>query len=102
MHLAGRRIAGEAALDIVEHAVADADVGEGAAHHHFVVPAARAVAVEFGAADLVLEKIAAGRAVGLDRPGGRDVVGGDRIAEYRQRPRVDDVLRRRWRHQQYV
>ena len=65
--LAGRRVAGEAALDIVEHAVADADVGEGAAHHHFVVAAARAVAVELGAADPVLEQIAAGRAVGLDR-----------------------------------
>ena len=47
--LAGRRVPGEAALDIVEHAVADADVGEGAAHHHFVVAAARAVAVEVGA-----------------------------------------------------
>src|SRR3546814_4300664 len=38
----------EAALHAVEHLVADADVGEGAAHHHIVVAAARAVAVEVG------------------------------------------------------
>ena len=92
--LAGRRVAGEAALDVVEHAVADADVGEGAAHHHFMVAAARAVAVELAAADLMVEQIAAGRAVGLDRAGRRDVVGGDRIAEHRQRPGAVDVARR--------
>jgi hypothetical protein len=33
--------------------VADADVGEGAAHHHFVVAAPRAVLVEVGDADAV-------------------------------------------------
>ena len=77
--------AGHAALDAGEHLVADADVGEGAAHHHLVIAAARAIAVIFGARDLVLAEVGAGRAVGLDRAGGRDVVGGDRIAEHRQR-----------------
>ena len=91
--LAGRRVAGEAALDIVEHSVADADVGEGAAHHDFMVAAPRSVAVELAPADLVLKEIASGWAVGLDRTGGRDVVGGDRIAEDRQRPRPLNIAR---------
>ena len=44
--LARRAGAGEAALGARRQAVADADVGEGAAHHHLVVAAARAVGVE--------------------------------------------------------
>ncbi len=43
-----------------EHVVADADVGEGAAHHHFVVAATRAVLVEVGNADMVLKQVGAG------------------------------------------
>ena len=58
-----------------------------------MIAAPRSVAVELAAADLMLEQIAPRRAVGLDRSSGRDVVGGDRIAEDRQRPRPLDVGR---------
>jgi hypothetical protein len=46
-----------------------------------VVAAARAVGVEGAALDAVLEQALAGRALGLDRAGRRDVVGGDAVAE---------------------
>ena len=42
--LAARHVQRVAAFDAVEHLVLDADVGEGAAHHHVVVAAARTVA----------------------------------------------------------
>jgi hypothetical protein len=45
-----------------QHQVLDAHVGEGAAHHHLVVAAARAVAVEVGLQHAVLEQVLAGRA----------------------------------------
>ena len=68
--------------------VAQPDVGERAADHHLVVAAARAVGVEVAALDAVLGEVAAGRAVGLDRAGRADVVGGHRVAELRQHPRA--------------
>ena len=76
---------------VLHHLVLDADVGEGAAHHHFVVAAPRAVLVEVDRAHLMLDQILPGRARGLDRAGGRNVVGGDRIEEERQNARVLDV-----------
>ena len=89
---------GDAALDARHHLVLDADVGEGAAHHHFVVAASCAVGVEVHRPHLMLDQILAGRAVALDRAGGRDVVGGDGIEEEAEDARADDVgqrLRRR-------
>src|SRR3546814_13263821 len=81
----------EAAFDAVEHLVADADVGERAAHHHIVVAAARAVAVEVGRLHAArLQELARGRIV-LDVAGRRDVVGGDRFAEQAQHSRTVDV-----------
>jgi hypothetical protein len=44
---------GDAALDAAQHEVLEADVGEGAAHHHLVVAAAGAVLVEVGRGDAV-------------------------------------------------
>src|SRR3712207_7709029 len=43
------------------HLVPDARVREGAAHHHLVVAAARAVAVEVGLPDLMLHQVFADR-----------------------------------------
>ena len=63
---------------VLHHLVLDADVGEGAAHHHFVIAAARAVLVEIGRAHLMLDQILPGRARCADRARRRDVVGGDR------------------------
>ena len=71
--------------------VAQADVGEGAAHHDLVVAAPRAVGVEVRGLDAVLLEVASGRAVALDRPGRGDVVGGDRVAEQREHARAGDV-----------
>ena len=71
------------------------DVGERAAHHHLVVAAAGAVGVEVLRLHAELDQVAAGRAVGLDRAGGRDVVGGDGVAEQRQHARAVDVVQRR-------
>ncbi len=89
--LAARLVQGDPALGTGRHKVAQADVGEGAAHHHLVVAAARAVGIEIRGRDAVRLQVLAGRAVRLDGAGGRDVVGGDRVAEHREHPRAVDV-----------
>src|SRR3546814_10798896 len=81
---------GDTAFDARRHLVLDADVGEGAAHHDFVVAAAGAVAVEVGAGDIMVHEIFPGRAVELDRAGGADVVGGDAVREDGEGAGVDD------------
>ena len=53
---------GHAAFDAGHHLVLDADIGEGAAHHHFVIAAPRAIGVEVDGGDAVLDQIFAGRA----------------------------------------
>ena len=79
-HALLRRIVdGDAAFDARHHLVLDADIGESAAHHHFMIAAARAVLVEVGRLHLVPDQIFAGRRVDLDRSGRRNVVGGDRV-----------------------
>ena len=90
-----------AAFDAGHHEVLDAHVGEGAANHHAVVAAARAVAIEVLDRDALLDQINAGGRSGLDRPGRTDVIGGDRIAENGQRARVADLAesaRASWRN----
>ena len=72
---------GDAALGAGGQQVAQADVGESAAHHHFVVAAARAVRVEVLWLHAVFLQISAGGGVGLDGAGGRDVVGGHRVPQ---------------------
>src|SRR5690606_40583891 len=70
-----------AAFLAAEEQVLDADVGEGAADHHIVVAAPRAVAVEVRRLHAARLQEQPGRRILLDRAGGRDVVGGDRVAE---------------------
>ena len=41
----------------VQHFILDADIGEGATHHHLVIAAARAIGVELPRADLALGEI---------------------------------------------
>ncbi len=79
------------AVGVLGHVILDADVGEGAAHHDFVVAAARAVLVEVGLGDAVVEQVFAGGAGGLDGAGGRDVVGGDLVAEEAEDARADEI-----------
>ena len=62
--------AGDAAFGAGGEFVAQADVGEGAADHDFVIAAARAVAVEVGGRDAVVGQVLAGGAVLLDGAGG--------------------------------
>ncbi len=68
--------------------VADADVGEGAAHHHLVVAAARAEGVEVARRHPLLLQVEPGGPVALDRARGGDVVGGDGVAPHRQHARA--------------
>ena len=93
--LAVGKMDGEAALGAGRELVAQPHVGERAAHHHFVVPAPRAVGVEV--ARLVRRARAATRPAGPSRPddaGRRDVVGRDAVAEQREHTRAVDVGRR--------
>ena len=77
-----------AAFDLGDHLVADADVGEGAAHHDFMISATRAVGVEVFLDDRLLLQVFARRTRRLYRPRWRDVVGGDRVSEKRQYARA--------------
>src|ERR1700693_3666791 len=54
----------------LDELVAEADVAERAAHHHLVVAAPRAEAVELAALDAVLDEVATGGAVLRYRPRG--------------------------------
>src|SRR5437762_2705186 len=80
--------------------VAQADVGEGAAHHHLVIPAPRPVRIEVYGLDAVLDQPLAGGTRCRNRSRGRDVVRCNRIAEHSQRASVGDATnsRRRERH----
>src|ERR1700761_586532 len=53
--LTGRMVLRDTTLDARHHLIADADVGEGAAHHDFVVTAPRAVAIEILWLSLMLD-----------------------------------------------
>ena len=79
-----------AALQFRGHFVANPDVGEGAAHHHFVVAAPGAVGIEVGHVHALLLQVLAGRAVRLDSPGRRNVVRGHGVSQQRQQPSVGD------------
>ncbi|MNF74443.1 hypothetical protein D3C84_564740 [compost metagenome] len=85
---------GIAAFLAAKHLVLDADVGEGAAHHHLVVAAACAIGVEVGRCHAEALQVEAGRRAGLDAAGRGDVVGGDRVAEQGEDARILDVGQR--------
>ena len=90
-HFAGGEVLGHAALDLRGQLVADPDVGEGAAHHDLMVPAAGAVGVEVGLRHLAFTQVFASRRGQLDGAGRADVVGGDRVAEHAEDTGLDDV-----------
>src|SRR5699024_2572702 len=87
-------VGGETAFGAFGNLVFDAHVGEVAAHHDFMVAAARAVGVEVGRLNALVLQVAAGRGVRLDRAGRGDVVGRDRIAQLGQHARAGDVADR--------
>ena len=88
---------GVAAFGAAHQFVLDADIGEGAAHHHFMVAAPRAVGIEFFRRHAVFDQIFPGRAALLNVACGRNMIGGDRIAEQRQQFRAMHVVHRRRR-----
>ncbi len=74
--------------------VAQTHVGEGAAHHHFVIAAPRSVGVEVRRLHAVCDQVLSRRAGRLDGAGRRDVIGGHAVAEVAEHARAGDVLHR--------
>ena len=91
-----------AAFRARHHLVAQADVGERAAHHHLVIAATRAVRVEVLPLHAVLEQPFAGGTRRRNVARRRDVVGRDRIAEHRRAARARDRLHARRLHRHAV
>src|SRR5262249_53268552 len=89
--LAGQVVDREPALDTRYELVAQPDVRERTPDHHLVVPAPGPVRVEVRPGHAVPGQVLAGRRVGLDGPGRRDVVRGDRVAELGEHPGAGDV-----------
>ena len=76
---------GVTAFDAVQHLVLDADIGKGAAHHDLVVAAARTIGVEVTRLHLTFGSGTYPQAwMVANRPGGRDVVGCDHVAQNHQ------------------
>ena len=82
---------GPAAFGARRQLIAQTDVGQRSAHHHFVIAAARAVGIEIPRLHAVLDQVFAGGAVGGNIAGGRDVIGGDRIAQHRQHAQAGEI-----------
>ncbi len=93
---------GEAAFHTRHHLVLDADIGEGAAHHHFVVAAPRSVGIEVELLNPASHQIYAGGRSRPDVAGGRNVVSGDRIEEEAENAGTVNVGNERGRHGETV
>ncbi len=74
--------------------IAQANVGERAAHHHFVIAATRAVGIEILGLNAERNQIFSRGAVGGKRAGGRNVIGGDAIAEHGERAQPLQISKR--------
>ena len=94
-HLAVGQQRRPAALGAGRELVAQADVGERAAHHHLVVAAARAVGVEVRGLDAVRDQVLPGRAVGRIDPAGEMWSVVTLSPSTREHARALDVGRRR-------
>src|SRR5262249_5151340 len=92
--LAARLVNGHAALDARHHDVLDAPVGGGAPTLARVGARARGGAVEAPGRHAGLRGFFPRRRRRLDRARRADVIGGDRVAEQRERTRAEDFLRR--------
>jgi hypothetical protein len=91
-HLAGRLVLGPVAFLRRNHDVLQADVRERAARHHQVIAAAGAVLVEVLRLHAAFLQELASRRIRGDVTGGRDVVGGDGVAEHAKHARILDLL----------
>ena len=92
--LAAGLMNGPAALGAGGEQVAQADIRERAAHHHFVIAAARAVGIEVLRLHAVGDQIFSGGRIGGNRAGGRNMIGGDAIAEDRQSAQAVQIVKR--------
>ena len=96
------KIQRERTLFAAEQLIFDANVRKGAARHHFIIPAPRAVLIEIVWRDIVLFEPFRGRTPFGDAARRRNVVGGDAVAEHAQHARVVNFLQRRERHFQII
>ncbi|CAI8335499.1 MAG: Uncharacterised protein [Cellulomonadaceae bacterium TMED98] len=76
-----REVAGKPAFDAIEQQIFQANIGEGASNHHFVVSTPGAIGVEVQPVNTVALQIVAGGAIRPNGPGRGNVVGGHRIAQ---------------------
>ena len=88
-------VTGPAALLAFRKLVGQLHVGERSAHHDFMVAATGTVGVEVRRNDAAFLQVLRRRGVQRDAARRRDVVGGDEVAQERQRTRVLDGLGRR-------
>ena len=88
-------VAGPAALLAFRKLVGQLHVGERSAHHDLVIAATGTVGVEVRRNDAAFLQVLRRRGVQRDAARRRDVVGGDEVAQERQRTRVLDGLGRR-------
>ncbi len=85
-----------AALGAGRELVAQANIREGSAHHHFMIAATRAVGIEVLRLDAVRDQVFSSRAIGLDRAGWGDVIRRDAIAEHGQRTQSAQIRDGAW------
>ena len=81
----------ESAFNARQHEVFDAFVGECPASHHAIVAAPCAVRIEVSPLNAVIDEVLSRGTFRGDCPGGRDMVGGDGIAENAEDARPFDV-----------
>src|SRR4051794_19837837 len=74
--------------------IPQANVGEGAANHDFVIATPGAIRVELRWPDPLLDQVSPCRAISRDAPGGRDVIGRHGVADEHQYAGALNV--RRW------
>src|SRR5690606_4056593 len=80
-----------------EHFVLDTNIGEGAAHHHFMVAPSRTVGVEVFRLHAQLLQVQAWLRARLDVARWRNVVGSDRVAEQGENAGAFDITGWLWR-----
>src|SRR3984893_8272929 len=82
------------AIVLLQDEILDPDIGEGSAHHDFMVAPARAILIEIGPRNSPLDEILAGGRSLLDRARRRNMVGVYFVAEKRQNAGVLVILDR--------
>ncbi|MED5418988.1 MAG: hypothetical protein VYA27_09795 [Verrucomicrobiota bacterium] len=90
-NLARAMVDGVATFRAWNHQVLDPHITESTTGHHPVISAPGTKGIELGFIHSVFEEVASGGGVFLDRTGGRNMVGGDRVAKNAERTGIHDV-----------